>query len=305
MSPGSALDRKPDEIDTRQVYVSNGPTVFVFVVTRNNKTFESRLLDFLKEGGWTDYRFGFSFGKYDYIFEKQCTSSDDAELFLTNFRDKITKSGSSRFRGTLSVLIGYRMRRQKRQSRDQQVANPKFSVRSYCLTRLTAATPSELFDLIEKTRSDVGGIDLDLYWNPGIYSFVIKIDTNSFEAVAKFLYRMHENSISEHRGMSLSDTCSFVTVGYGSNSISEAIPLKAWVNIKIRDPNAIERILRLPKTRIRLGYYDVVKEVNTKSLWSVLKATRKLRRVAGDPTGYTATVLTYRKHDVTKSAQGK
>lgn len=270
---------------SRQFFVSEKADLITFVVTRNTRLLERKILNSVKDVPRENYYFGYCFGKYDYVFEMVFDSVEGGYRFLDQFRQELLKKSLI---GSFSTLACFRIR----DSKTELTLNPLLPFRTYTILRIVNANLNDLFKLIAKIKEEVRDTYIELLWNPSVYSFVAKISTRSFRTLADFLYKLRTESSF------LRDVCSFVTIDFNSKKVVEEVKLRASINIKIGDPVIIEKLLALKRTRIRMGYYDIIKETDSNSLWNVLKTTKRIRKLITDPRSYTATILGFRKSDL-------
>jgi hypothetical protein len=218
-----------------------------------------------------DYFIGLAFGKYDIILEYEPVSLRKSYTFIDHVREWIweTRLTGVQLQGCISSMESYKIMGQYTKKKSE--LSP--AINTYSLFRLASKNQEELaalFDYFSKNK-DLD-VETDIFWNASAMSYMLKASGNDFGNIFTFLYNLRENNF-------LRDLCTFVTLKWDANDKSCRINgLRAMINVKINEKGlATELLRRFDDMKARLGYFDLVREIDCTNLSMALAAIKETR----------------------------
>jgi hypothetical protein len=167
--------------------------------------------------------------------------------------------------------------------------------RTYSVFRVVNNKTSKVFEALENVRRKYQNVQAEIFWNPSLVSYLLKLQSDDFNAITKSLISMRLNTYA------VRDYCTFVTVSkHYSEIVGKSGKVSATINMKLGDNSLMAKMLKYPATKYRLGHFDLTRDITRASPQALLKEIKKIRRhfkISGPP-NWTATVLTFTRSTV-------
>lgn len=248
---------------------------------------------------------GLLFGKYDLLLQCRPISQEAMYQFNRDFRKWIwdLKIDDFQVKGCVSTItcheIVHRTSGQNKLSR--RISKRAFAINSYSFFRLTRYSDELLSRILDEVAANQQeDLDLALCWNPSSLSYTLKTSGDSFDKMLNFLFKFRESEFFQ-------DFCTFVTLKSGaSDRKHEYGGIKAMINVKLSGSGLADPFVdRFENARFRMGYFDVVRNIDCSNLSSAFDCIQETRdflvgAALGVPACRTATILSFDKTSLGK-----
>lgn len=234
---------------------------------------------------------GLLFGKYDLLLECKPVSNQKLKEFVKCFRKWLwnLEIGGVAINGCVSNLTCFRV-----DYGEENTNHVCSKINTYSFFRPSSVKMREVAKGLERiSRNKREDVRQTLFWNPSAISYTLKASGDNFSEIFDYLYDLRKK-------ISARDFCTFATLRWDANDRDcKYIGLSSMINIKLSTKTLSDTILkRFDKTRVRLGYFDLVREVacdNLSGAFDAIKETRSFlsEEVTEKEASRTATVLTF------------
>lgn len=260
------------------------------MLTRNQGLFEERIADKLDEYSENLEHFGACFGKFDYVIEIRPTTPTKGYAFIEILRRSLVEKEPS-IQSSISSLLCYPIERSKKDSK--AIAASAF--RTYSVFRMTQQELAKVFGFCDEIKRRFPDLQTQILWNPSLFSYVLKLAGSNFMNLARTLIT------TRIRIPSIRDFCTFVSI---SSSCEEKDgrenPVTGTVNVKLSDIRLLGKMIGYPGTKVRLGYFDLTRDIQSDSAKELLSEIVRMRDTLekSDSPNWTGTVLTIKNEIV-------